>query len=45
MATDKGAFIHKYEPHARDWDSGDPTWQGDKGKNIIGAVNYLASKE
>ena len=44
VATDRGAFIHKYEPHARDWASGDPTWQGDKGKNIIGAVNYLASK-
>lgn len=44
VATDTGAFIHKYEPHARDWAAGDPTWQGDKGKNIIGAVNYLASK-
>ncbi|HYW78700.1 MAG TPA: DUF5060 domain-containing protein, partial [Thermoguttaceae bacterium] len=36
--------LHKYEPHARDWQPGDPTWQGGKGKNIIGALNYLASK-
>jgi len=42
--TDKGTFIHKYEPHARDWNAGDPMWKGGKGKNIIGAVNYLASK-
>lgn len=44
VATDRGKFIHKYEPHARDWRAGDPTWQGGKGKNIIGALNYLASK-
>jgi len=37
-------FIHKYTPHAADWKSGDPTWKGGKGKNIIGALNYLASK-
>ena len=35
---------HKYEPHAKDWKQGDPTWQNGKGKNIIGALNYLASK-
>lgn len=35
---------HKYEPHAGDWKSGDPTWQNGKGKNIVGALNYLASK-
>jgi hypothetical protein len=38
------AFIHKYTPHAADWRRGDPTWKGGKGKNIIGAMNYLASK-
>ena len=38
------AELHKYEPHVRDWKSGDPTWQGNKGKGIIGAMNYLASK-
>jgi hypothetical protein len=36
---------HKYQPHAGDWKPGDPTWQNGKGKNIIGALNYLASKE
>ncbi|NUM54591.1 MAG: DUF5060 domain-containing protein [Candidatus Hydrogenedentes bacterium] len=35
---------HRYEPHARDFREGDPTWQGGKGKNIVGALNYLASK-
>ncbi|WP_298363872.1 DUF5060 domain-containing protein [uncultured Lutibacter sp.] len=35
---------HKYEAHAKDWKNGDPTWQNGKGKNIIGALNYLASK-
>ncbi|MBI1356788.1 MAG: DUF5060 domain-containing protein [Acidobacteria bacterium] len=42
--TDKADFIHHYEPHAGDWKEGDPTWQGGKGKNIVGALNYLASK-
>ncbi|MEL7332105.1 MAG: Calx-beta domain-containing protein [Cyanobacteria bacterium J06560_2] len=40
----KGGFLHKYEPHLTDWQAGDPTWQTDKGKAIIGAVNYLASE-
>jgi len=39
-----GVFIHKYDPHVRDWRPGDPAWKGGKGKGIIGAVNYLASK-
>jgi hypothetical protein len=37
-------FVHRYEPHARDYRSGDPAWQNGKGRNIIGALNYLASK-
>jgi len=37
-------FIHRYAPHARDWKPGDPVWQKTKGRNIIGALNYLASK-
>lgn len=37
-------FIHKFEPHISDWRPGDPTWQGGKGKGIIGALNYLAGK-
>lgn len=35
---------HKFETHIGDWKAGDPTWQGGKGKGIIGALNYLASK-
>ncbi len=37
-------FLHKYEPHEKDWQPGDTTWQGGKGKGIIGALNYLAGK-
>lgn len=36
--------IHYYRPHVKDWNPGDPTWQGEKGKGLIGAVNYLATK-
>lgn len=39
-----GTFIHKYEPHVRDWKAGDPTWKDGKGKGMIGALNYLAAK-
>lgn len=31
-------------PHIQDWVPGDPTWQDEKGKGIIGALNYLASE-
>jgi len=37
-------FLHHYEAHIQDWKEGDPTWQDGKGKGIIGAINYLASK-
>lgn len=37
-------LVHKYESHVKDWKEGDPVWQGGKGKGIIGALNYLASK-
>lgn len=36
---------HQYEAHKKDWHEGDPVWNGSKGKGIIGAVNYLASKK
>ncbi len=35
--------LHKYEVHIADWNEGDPTWQGGKGKGVIGALNYLHS--
>ncbi|MEL7340001.1 MAG: DUF5060 domain-containing protein, partial [Bacteroidota bacterium] len=36
--------LHRYEPHFQDWKEGDPSWHGDKGKTMIGMLNYLASK-
>ncbi|WP_010177135.1 Kelch repeat-containing protein [Aquimarina agarilytica] len=36
--------IHSFTPHLKDWKTGDPFWKKNKGKAIIGAVNYLASK-
>ncbi len=42
---DQTPKTHTYQPHLKDWKVGDPTWQTGKGKNIIGALNYLASKE
>ena len=42
--ADGEKFLHKYEPHVQDFKIGDPIWQNDKGKGIIGAINYLASK-
>ncbi|MGB3149130.1 MAG: DUF5060 domain-containing protein [Maribacter sp.] len=36
--------LHQYLPHVDDWKEGDPTWKGEKGKGLIGAVNYLSSK-
>jgi hypothetical protein len=36
--------VHAYEPHVKDWATGDPVWKDGKGKGLIGAINYLASK-
>jgi hypothetical protein len=36
--------LKTWAPHVRDWAEGDPTWKGGKGKGIVGALNYLASK-
>ncbi len=36
--------LHRYQPHVADWRPGDPCWRGERGKGLIGAVNYLASK-
>jgi hypothetical protein len=40
----KDDLIKDWGPHVKDWKPGDPTWQNGKGKGIIGAINYLASK-
>lgn len=36
--------LHAYQPHIKDWKSGDPTWGDGKGKGLIGGLNYLAGK-
>jgi len=36
--------LHRYEPHVPDWRPGDPIWGNGRGKGLIGALNYLASK-
>jgi CubicO group peptidase (beta-lactamase class C family) len=34
----------RFEPHVQDWREGDPVWQGDKGKGLIGGLNYLSGQ-
>ena len=36
--------VKTWQPHVRDWHNGDPQWRGDKGRGLIGALNYLAGK-
>ena len=36
--------LKTWSAHISDWNSGDPTWDGGKGKGMIGALNYLASE-
>ena len=36
--------LKTWAPHVQDWNPGDPTWRGGKGKGLIGALNYLASE-
>lgn len=36
--------IKKFTAHLQDYKNGDPVWKNGKGKGLIGAVNYLASK-
>ena len=35
---------HTYADHVEDWHPGDPDWGNRRGRGIIGALNYLASK-
>ena len=35
---------HTYEPHVADARPVDPTWRDGRGKGLLGALNYLASK-
>lgn len=39
-----GGYLKDWSPHAQDYNNGDSTWRGGKGRSIMGAVNYLSSK-
>jgi len=36
--------FHSYKEHIIDWNPGDPDWDDGRGRGIIGALNYLASR-
>ncbi len=40
----KDNLVKSWSAHLQDWKAGDPIWKENKGKEIIGAINYLASK-
>lgn len=40
----EGGRRKSWSAHQNDWKSGDPSWQGSKGTEIIGALNYLESE-
>ena len=44
LALKKEVPLKTYAPHLTDWRTGDPSWQGGKGKGLIGALNYLGTK-
>ncbi len=40
----KDDLVKTWEAHLKDWEKGDPQWSEGRGREIIGALNYLASK-
>jgi Domain of unknown function (DUF5060)/Putative collagen-binding domain of a collagenase len=44
VATKKEAPLKTWLPHVRDFRPGDPTWKGGKGRGLVGALDYLASR-
>ncbi|WP_370979072.1 DUF5060 domain-containing protein [Agaribacterium sp. ZY112] len=36
--------LHRFSSHEADWDNGDPTWNGGKGKSLIGLLNYISGR-
>ena len=36
--------LKTWSSHVKDWNEGDPTWKDGKGKGMIGAINYLATR-
>ena len=41
---DTSSFIKDYLDHVQDWNAGDPVWKSDRGKGLVGAINYLADE-
>ena len=44
-APQKNVPLKTWSSHIKDWRPGDPSWKNGKGKGMIGAINYLASKD
>ena len=46
-ATNALGFLKKWQPHEKDFSENAESfvWKGDKGKNLLGAISYLASEE
>ena len=40
----KKAPLKSWSAHVRDWTAKDPVWRDEKGKGLIGAINYLSGK-
>ncbi|MEL7025076.1 MAG: DUF5060 domain-containing protein [Pseudomonadota bacterium] len=36
-------ILHQFEPHRSDWQAGDPTWANNRGRSLIGLINYISS--
>jgi Domain of unknown function (DUF5060)/Putative collagen-binding domain of a collagenase len=43
-AHKKNVPLKTWQPHLRDWSEGDPQWHSNKGRGLIGALNYLSNK-
>lgn len=37
-------ILHDFASHEDDWNTGDPSWDDERGKSLIGLVNYIALK-
>ncbi|MEM9657047.1 MAG: hypothetical protein AAF961_01680 [Planctomycetota bacterium] len=36
-------ILHDFAAHQADWNAGDPQWAGNRGRSLVGLVNYIAS--
>jgi hypothetical protein len=44
VALEPRVPLKTWAPHVRDFRPGDPTWKGGRGKGLVGALSYLASR-